>query len=202
LLLPQQLYWYARAEDHEQLEKHNLFDCIECGACSYVCPSHIPLVQYYRASKGAIRDRRLEEAKAERARLRFEARQERIEKAKAEKEARRAARKRAAIAKAADNAANRESAEDDPIQAAIARAQAKRAQQGNDPGAAADTAASAAADNIARIEKRLAKAKEKLAADTGDDPTISAALQKAVETTTAKLDAARSAAASETGENA
>ena len=202
LLLPQQLYWYARAEDHEQLEQHNLFDCIECGACSYVCPSHIPLVQYYRASKGAIRDRRLEEAKAERARLRFEARQERIEKAKAEKEARRAARKRAAIAKAADNAANKDSAEDDPIQAAIARAQAKRAQQVNDPGAAAEAAAGAAADNIARIEKRLAKATEKLAADTGDDPTISAALQKAVETTTAKLDAARSAAASETGQNA
>jgi electron transport complex protein RnfC len=50
-LLPQQLYWFARARDHERLEEHHLFDCIECGACSYVCPSHIPLVQYYRASK-------------------------------------------------------------------------------------------------------------------------------------------------------
>ncbi|MDP5053687.1 MAG: electron transport complex subunit RsxC, partial [Congregibacter sp.] len=42
-LLPQQLYWFARAQDLERLEEHHLFDCIECGACSYVCPSHIPL---------------------------------------------------------------------------------------------------------------------------------------------------------------
>ena len=41
-LLPQQLFWYAQAQDHERLEAHNLFDCIECGACSYVCPSNIP----------------------------------------------------------------------------------------------------------------------------------------------------------------
>src|SRR5690606_22494650 len=41
-LLPQQLFWYAQAEDYEKLENYNLFDCIECGACSYVCPSHIP----------------------------------------------------------------------------------------------------------------------------------------------------------------
>src|SRR5690606_29965761 len=38
-LLPQQLFWYAQAQDFEKLENHNLFDCIECGACSYTCPS-------------------------------------------------------------------------------------------------------------------------------------------------------------------
>ena len=37
-LLPQQLYWYARAKDQEQLERHNLMDCIECGACISACP--------------------------------------------------------------------------------------------------------------------------------------------------------------------
>lgn len=132
-LLPQQLYWYARAEDHEQLEVHNIFDCIECGACSYVCPSHIPLVQYYRASKSSIRDRRAEESTAENARLRFEARQERVERQAAEKEVRRAARKRAA----ADRAADQPAGESDPIQAAIARAQAKREQQHAEPAGAA-----------------------------------------------------------------
>ena len=31
-------------------EQH-LFDCFECGSCSYVCPSHIPLVQQFRMGK-------------------------------------------------------------------------------------------------------------------------------------------------------
>ncbi len=95
-LLPQQLYWYAIAEDHEKLESHNLFDCIECGACSYVCPSNIPLVQYYRAAKGSIRQEQIEKDKSARARRRFEFRQERIAKEEAEREAKRAARRLAA----------------------------------------------------------------------------------------------------------
>jgi electron transport complex protein RnfC len=176
-LLPQQLYWYARARDHEGLEAHHLADCIECGACSFVCPSHIPLVQYYRASKAAIREQRAEDARSEQARLRFEARQERLARAAAEKEARRASRKRAAMAKAADKAG-----ENDPIQAAIARAQARRAAGGGDKDAAA---------RLAKIEARLAKAQEKLAADDGSDPAITAALEKAVKTTEAKLAEAR-----------
>ncbi|PCK09934.1 MAG: electron transport complex subunit RsxC [Alteromonadaceae bacterium] len=95
-LLPQQLYWYAQAEDFDKLNDHNLFDCIECGACSYVCPSNIPLVQYYRASKGAIRQADNEKLKSDRSRERFEFRQTRLAKVEAEKEERRQARKRAA----------------------------------------------------------------------------------------------------------
>lgn len=94
-LLPQQLYWYARAEDVDKLQAYNLFDCIECGACSYVCPSNIPLVQYYRAAKGKIKLAQQEKIISDNARLRFEARQQRIDKAAAEKEAKRAARKKA-----------------------------------------------------------------------------------------------------------
>ena len=85
-LLPQQLFWYAQAQDHERLEAHNLFDCIECGACSYVCPSNIPLVQYYRAAKGEIRHAQDEKVKADHARERFEFHKERIEQAEREKE--------------------------------------------------------------------------------------------------------------------
>ena len=33
-LLPQQLFWFAQGKEFEKLEEHNLFDCIECGACS------------------------------------------------------------------------------------------------------------------------------------------------------------------------
>lgn len=95
-LLPQQLFWYAQAEDTERLQAHNIFDCIECGACAYVCPSKIPLVQYYRAAKGSIRQETIEKEKADRSRQRFEFRKERIAKEEAEKEAKRVARKKAA----------------------------------------------------------------------------------------------------------
>lgn len=95
-LLPQQLFWYAQAEDFERLETHNLFDCIECGACSYVCPSTIPLVQYYRAAKGSMRQQEIEKEKADRSRQRFEFRQARIAKEEAEKEAKRLLRQKAA----------------------------------------------------------------------------------------------------------
>jgi len=33
----------------------HLMDCFECGACSFVCPSHIPLVQRFRLAKAAVR---------------------------------------------------------------------------------------------------------------------------------------------------
>ena len=131
-LLPQQLYWYARAKDQEQLEKHHLFDCIECGACSWVCPSHIPLVQYYRSAKGSIIDARAEKIRSDRSRERFEARQERVERELAAREAQRAAR-RAAAQKKADT-----DADDDPIAAAIARAKAKKQAAEETPSAASD----------------------------------------------------------------
>ena len=31
-------------------------DCIACGSCSYVCPSSIPLVQYFNYAKGEAKD--------------------------------------------------------------------------------------------------------------------------------------------------
>jgi len=99
-LLPQQLYWFARSGEYDKAESFNLFDCIECGACSWVCPSNIPLVQYYQHAKGAIREQQREQEEADRARLRFEQRQARLEKEKAEKEERRRARMEARKQKA------------------------------------------------------------------------------------------------------
>lgn len=99
-LLPQQLYWYAKTADLERAQQYHLMDCIECGACAYVCPSNIPLVQYYRFAKGEVRMQVADKQKAEKARIRFEARQARIEKEAAEKEARRQARQQASKSKA------------------------------------------------------------------------------------------------------
>lgn len=164
-LLPQQLYWFSKAQEFDKAEQHNIFDCIECGACSYVCPSHIPLVQYYRYAKGAIREDRAAKAKAERARLRFEERLARQEREAAEKEAKRKARAEAA-----------------------AKAQAEKP-------AVADTAAAPAAvstsADLDKLQKQLdatqsaiAKTKEKLEAARADEtqadkvPVLEAALAK------------------------
>lgn len=38
-------------------ESFHLNDCFECGCCSYVCPAGIPLVQYFRISKSANREK-------------------------------------------------------------------------------------------------------------------------------------------------
>jgi len=55
-LNPSQLGLLAKNEEYLQMaEKYNLMDCFECGACSYVCPSHIPLVQYFRLAKKMVR---------------------------------------------------------------------------------------------------------------------------------------------------
>ncbi len=88
-LLPQELYWHARAENTEKLVAYDLFDCIECGCCAYVCPSHLPLVDYYRHGKSLVRAEQMAERKAELARQRHEAREARLAAEKAAREARR-----------------------------------------------------------------------------------------------------------------
>ncbi len=134
-LLPQQLYWFSRAEEYEKAEHHNLFDCIECGACSYVCPSSIPLVQYYRHSKGKIKQQRENHRKSDQARERFEARQRRLEQEQAEKAAKRKERAEAAakaqaakLAQAEQQAEmNLDSASKAVVQEASDRSQTKQA---------------------------------------------------------------------------
>ncbi len=77
-LLPQQLYWHARADDEQNLREFGLIDCIECGCCDLVCPSHIPLTADFRTAKARIRELADEKARAERARRRFEERNDRL----------------------------------------------------------------------------------------------------------------------------
>jgi electron transport complex protein RnfC len=57
-LNPSKLGVLAKYEAYDKMaEEFNLMDCFECGSCSYVCPSHIPLVQYFRLSKSIVRKR-------------------------------------------------------------------------------------------------------------------------------------------------
>lgn len=45
----------------EMEQEYNVMDCFECGSCSYVCPSSIPLVQSFRIAKGFIREKHARE---------------------------------------------------------------------------------------------------------------------------------------------
>lgn len=124
-LLPQEMQWSAKAKDHPQLMKLNLFDCIDCGACAYVCPSQIPLVQYYRIAKAEIRQQQQLDKKAEKAKIRFEARKLRLEKEKIvreEKQKKAAEARKAAMNKKTGDGSTASSA----VAAALARVKAKK----------------------------------------------------------------------------
>ncbi|SCZ49125.1 electron transport complex subunit RsxC [Thiohalomonas denitrificans] len=47
----------ARRQYETMAAEFHLNDCFECGCCSYVCPSNIPLVQYFRIAKSVNRER-------------------------------------------------------------------------------------------------------------------------------------------------
>ncbi len=58
-LNPSLLGLWAKNEQHERMaEEAHLMDCFECGACSFVCPSRIPLVHHFRVAKAAVRKAR------------------------------------------------------------------------------------------------------------------------------------------------
>jgi electron transport complex protein RnfC len=53
-LLPTTIAAYTRLDRFEEAEQYRALDCIECGCCSYSCPSAIPLVQTIRFAKSTI----------------------------------------------------------------------------------------------------------------------------------------------------
>lgn len=89
-LLPQSLLSMASQDSDEGLTRLGLDDCIECGCCDLVCPSHIPLTETFRRAKAAVALRSSERMRAERAKQRFEAHASRaleLQKVSAEKAA-------------------------------------------------------------------------------------------------------------------
>lgn len=64
-LMPNYLALFAENGKYEDAEKYDVASCVECGTCSYNCPGHVPIVQYIRVAKGAIRAKKAaEKAKA------------------------------------------------------------------------------------------------------------------------------------------
>jgi electron transport complex protein RnfC len=192
-LLPQQLYWYSKGQQHDKATAHNLADCIECGACAYVCPSNIPLVQYFRQEKAEIREIELEAKRTLEAKARFEARQERLE------------REKAARLERHKNAAVQPTAKDnDAIQAALARVKSKKAQASEEPiivqaGSVPDNSEVIAAREARKAEARARQAEKAQQAES----TVSAEVdprKAAVEAAIARAKARKAAQNAESAE--
>ncbi len=86
-------------------QEYHLFDCIECGCCAYVCPSRIPLVDYYPLCQERDLGAREREGRGRHGARRYEFRLAREEREKAEKAAKLAAKAAETKAKLAAQAA-------------------------------------------------------------------------------------------------
>jgi len=179
-LLPQQLFWHAKAKELEKTQEYNLFDCIECGACAYVCPSEIPLVHYYRIAKSEIRVEQEEKQKSDKARDRFEKREARLiaeQQARDEKHRLAAEARKQAMASSGNNSK-------DKIAAALARAKAKKINSSEaehkhkeptgvtlaDQSEAATKTDTTASSSNQRVQAAIARAKAKKAAAESTHP--------------------------------
>jgi Na+-translocating ferredoxin:NAD+ oxidoreductase subunit C len=126
-LLPQQLYWHARAGELDRLDEYHLFDCIECGCCDVACPSQLPLTQYFRFAKTELWARDRDRTRSDLARERFEARRARLDR---EQQARQ--RRLDEKARAIEQARSDETARKAMIDEALERVRARREPDGDD----------------------------------------------------------------------
>ena len=132
MLLPQQLHLQIKNELWEPAQTYGLSACIECGCCDFVCPSQIPLVDWFRFGKGQLLKRTLESEAAELARQRFENREARLLRVKQERAEKMVRRKQVLKDKVTQQ---------DRIRASIQRAENKGKENSHnqDKGAPGDT---------------------------------------------------------------
>ena len=117
-LNPEALFFALVQDDFAAARTARLDACSECNQCVEVCPSHIPLLDWFRWGKSELHER----AKADAARERFLTRNARL----AREHAERAARRREIPSSAALPAQSISHVE---VLAAIARGRAKRGQR-------------------------------------------------------------------------
>ena len=117
-LNPEALFFALAKDDFAAARAARLDVCSECNRCVEVCPSHIPLLDWFRWGKSELR----EHVRAEDARERHVARNARLARERAE----RAARRREVPSPTALPAQTISHAE---VLAAIARGRAKRGQR-------------------------------------------------------------------------
>ncbi|EWC39152.1 electron transport complex subunit RsxC [Stutzerimonas stutzeri] len=100
-LAPLDMAARTRVDDFDGASEYGLRDCILCGCCAYVCPSHIPLVQYFQYAVGQQDERRSAARKNDYVKRLAEARAARLAEEEAAKAAAKAAKKRKTPAAAA-----------------------------------------------------------------------------------------------------
>jgi electron transport complex protein RnfC len=90
-LVPLEMAAAIRKEEMEIATKGGLMDCVGCGSCAYVCPSNIPLVQYFNYAKHKQKEtKRLADIRIERMERIAQAKREAMDKRKAEQAAKKA----------------------------------------------------------------------------------------------------------------
>jgi electron transport complex protein RnfC len=112
---PEALFFALVRDDFAAARTARLDACSECNRCVETCPSHIPLLDWFRWGKPELHER----GRAEQARTRYLARNARLTRERAE----RAARRREVPSPAAVPAQTISRAE---VLAAIARGRARR----------------------------------------------------------------------------
>jgi len=91
----------------KKASSYDLQDCIECGCCSYVCPSHIPLVEYFQYGKALVKKELREQELAAKSRERYEFKEFRLDRIKQERDKMMAEKKAALKAKMAKEKDNK-----------------------------------------------------------------------------------------------
>jgi electron transport complex protein RnfC len=82
---PEALFFALVRDDFAAARTARLDACSECNRCVEICPSHIPLLDWFRWGKPELHER----ARAEQARTRYLARNARLTRERAERAARR-----------------------------------------------------------------------------------------------------------------
>ena len=57
-LMPNYIAAYTKRGDYDSAKEYGAMSCVECGSCSYICPADVPIVQYIRRAKNALRQQR------------------------------------------------------------------------------------------------------------------------------------------------
>ncbi|MFA6948984.1 MAG: electron transport complex subunit RsxC [Eubacteriales bacterium] len=55
-LMPTKLAMFSAAGRLDLCEQYDAMSCVECGACTYICPGYVPITQYIRAAKAKINE--------------------------------------------------------------------------------------------------------------------------------------------------
>ncbi|GAA5171751.1 electron transport complex subunit RsxC [Viridibacterium curvum] len=109
-LMPLEMASLINANELGKADEIGLGDCLTCGACGFVCPSRIPLVQYFYHAKGELSAMNRDKKRLDNIKVLTDARSERIEREKREK-AEMHARRKAERDRAAAEAAQKRNSE-------------------------------------------------------------------------------------------